>query len=82
MRTYDAPGTVSSDLHNLTPVIFAIRRGRLYYPHFTRKVTEPREGKSLVQGHKTVVGQSQNSDSTLLMAKAIPSHWETQPCLE
>ena len=51
--------------------------------HFTLKVTEPREGKSLIQDHQTVVWPRQKSDSRFLIAFLSESfsHCETQPCL-
>lgn len=58
MRTYDALGTVSSNLHNLTPLIFATRRGKTYNPPLRHRTTEPQEVTSLVQGHKTRLWQS------------------------
>lgn len=63
MRTYKAPGTVSSNLHNLTPLIFATRRGKLHNPPFIHKGTEPREVISLAQGRKTRVWQSIHNQS-------------------
>lgn len=41
MRTYNAPGTVSSNLHNLTPIIFARWKSKLYNLPFTHKATCP-----------------------------------------
>lgn len=81
MRIYDVLGTVSSNLHNLTPLISAMTWGRRYYPQLTHQATEPQGGKALVQGHKTVVAKPvlriKVSDT-----KAIPSRCEIQPCLK
>lgn len=64
MSTYDAPDTVASNLHK-SCLSISETQNRLYYPHFIHIVTEPQGRKSLVQGHKSMMWQSQNETHNL-----------------
>lgn len=81
MSTYDAPSTRANNLQN-SCLSIAETQSKLYYPHFIYKVTEHQGGKSLVQGHKSIVWQSQNEPQQFVIIQPRPSLSGAQMFLE